>query len=234
MSERLEIESDEDREDRLQRAFAQQHVPTPPSLAESLMSAAEPSTSRLPERAHFCLFLPQMAAANAAIAQMPNPRDARMELSSDDEDLLSDTEDESKADDSAAPRLRQVIHMDLGLGVFEQRQLHTSESTSPSDSDSSSNSSSGGDLDAGAGLRAMKATANPDSESDSDSDNESGAPVVSLDMLDAMLRRASNEPVVRPIRPLPQRALHAGITMLSTGDSTDSLSFKNGTQASGV
>jgi len=173
-----------------------------------------------------------MAAANAALDQLPDIRDARMEINSDDErDPEEDEEEESG--------VRQVIQMvratvalyaarqadggfyqDLGLGVFEQRiRGQESGSDDSSSSDSSTDSSSSDDDSDEEPPRARQLSArqqNADSDSDSDSDDEPSG----LSILDAILAQASSEPGRRPVRPLPQRAQrHPGITVLSSNDS---------------
>ncbi|KDQ13998.1 hypothetical protein BOTBODRAFT_44912 [Botryobasidium botryosum FD-172 SS1] len=152
--ETLDVEDDEERQMRIERLLASQAQsiagnsngvqnapvlpPFPALLSERRTYAIGPPIDLL---ARLESFLPEMERANAELQ-----RQAEADPSSVEIEILSGEEDEEEDGDEdegeEVPRGRQLIEMNLGLGVFEQRNKRIA-----SDGTSSSGSSSSSDTD---------------------------------------------------------------------------------------
>jgi len=160
---RLEVEDEDERQRRLQFMFesmnsssvkTQAHTERSFDFGERKTFAVEPPKELL---SRIQAFLPQMAASNALLAQQ-----VAADPGSVDIENIQDTD-------------AQVIEMNLGLGVFEDRSKRTAGDSDSEDSDAS-----------------MSDSDSSDSSDDSDSSCSSTEIVTS-------------SVIKRPIRPLPKR-----------------------------
>lgn len=227
--ERLEVESEDAREERLRRLLESQDQRAPSVRAPSTSTLLVPGAlgregddeSRLPDLlARLDEFLPQMAAANAELEQLDDPGSVNIEMQRLD------------------PRSGPYIRMDLGLGVFEQRRPRgggsrsssaSSSSSSSGSSSSSTGSSSSLSSSSGSGQAeeqdGTSSSNSSDSENNDSSDTDSGP-----DLFDILLGQAAGVLPARPTRPLPRRGVQQltdeqqqqpRIAVISSTDATD-------------
>ncbi|EJD52205.1 hypothetical protein AURDEDRAFT_181718 [Auricularia subglabra TFB-10046 SS5] len=232
--ERLEVESEDAREERLRRLLESQDQRGPSVRAPSTSTLFVPGAlgregdddSRLPDLlARLDEFLPQMAAANAELEQLDDPGSVNIEMERPD------------------PHSGPYIRMDLGLGVFEQRRPRgggsrsgssSSSSSSSGSSSSSTGSSSSLSSSSGSGQAeeqdqdgdgSASSSNNSDSENNDSSDTDSGP-----DLFDILLGQAAGVLPARPVRPLPRRSdqqladeqqQQTRIAVISSTDATD-------------
>ncbi|KAI0789381.1 hypothetical protein C8Q75DRAFT_765382 [Abortiporus biennis] len=204
LAERLEVEDDEERQQRLHNVFMQldkskntqtdqvtksfdfgDRTPFPVAPPSELLSRVQ-------------AFLPELAASNAVLA-----RRAQEDPSSVDIEELGETQ--------------QYIQMNLGLGVFEQRG-HESQT-------SGNAFRSRNDLDTEMGHEQVSSASSGTSDSSSDSDlemsndyDDSDSDTSSVDIISAF-----SSVIARPIRPLPRRrSTRPEIVTLGDGKFQDS------------
>ncbi|KAL0947577.1 hypothetical protein HGRIS_013665 [Hohenbuehelia grisea] len=212
--EKLEVESEEDRQLRIRSALEKlnQATNTPLSTSNGLdvssigqkvgPHAIAPPTDLL---ARVQAFLPQLEAANAALAEQA-------------------AQDPSAVDiENVDPHADQIIEMNLGLGVFEERRSRRRASNEGSNAAASQEgedeSDSADDKDSDSdGMHSSS-----DLESDSDSSDCSSDSIISRSSSsdeDASHSSSSSGSVVLPriIRPIPKRRQPAQSTAVGTNE----------------
>ncbi|THH20181.1 hypothetical protein EW146_g1120 [Bondarzewia mesenterica] len=200
----LEVETDEDRQHRLQRILESLNTSNASNECSNLMKfdfgeretflvdppterrswpflppmSILPMTSLAPVLSRVQAFLPALEASNSQLFEQ-----ARRDPQSVDIEHVSQNES-------------QFIEMNLGLGVFEQR------SKAPSQTDALSSDSDSADEDEGTSTSSSSPkSSSSDSDSTSSDSTSSDSDGTDADNLIGTLSKAS-----RPIKPLPTRA----------------------------
>ncbi|KAJ3557462.1 hypothetical protein NM688_g1458 [Phlebia brevispora] len=191
--ERLEVEDEEERQQRMHDIFMQldnkQSQPRSPEIPRAFdfgdrrTFMIEPPTELL---SRVQAFLPQLAASNADITRRAKEDPASVDI----EKLGSDG---------------RYIQMNLGLGVFEQHKGASRPRSSDSDTEMHD-----GETSATSSYSSSSPRSESDSTDDSDTDSDDSVDIISS----TMATLAS-----RPIRPLPRRKKASPhIVMLGEGN----------------